>query len=299
MFALIVFLLALLTSPFKPKSRLEAENAVLRHQLTVLQRKLHGRIRLSNSDRLFFIQMYRWFPSVLNSITIIRPATLVRWHRAGFRRYWRCRSRSLGGRPPIHAELRELIRRMSAENLLWGAPRIHGELLKLGLAVAQSTVAKYMVKRRDSPSQGWGTFLRNHAPDIAAVDLFVVPTIGFKLLYVLVIVRLARRELVWINVTANPTAEWIARQITEAFPWNEVPRYLIRDQDSVYGAAVRRRLRAMGIRETHRTGVAVAKLFCGTLDRVDPSRTHRPRGRVGRGASSSVAAILRALLQRR
>jgi transposase InsO family protein len=138
---------------------------------------------------------------------------------------------------------------MSVENPLWGAPRIHGELLKLGFAVAQSSVAKYMVKRRGPPSQGWRTFLRNHAPDIAAMDLFVVPTIGFDLLYAFVIVRLDRRDLVWINVTANPTAEWIAHQITEAFPWNETPQYLIRDRDRVYGTIVTRRLRAMGIRD--------------------------------------------------
>src|SRR5205809_7289806 len=142
-----------------------------------------------------------------------------------------------------------MIRGMSIENALWGAPHIHGERLKLGFAVAQSTVAKYMTKRPDPSAQGWGTFLRNHAPNIAAMDLFVVPTIGFNLLYVLVIVRLARRELVWINVTAHPTAEWIAQQITEAFPWSEAPRYLIRDQDGIYGAAVTRRLRAMVIRD--------------------------------------------------
>jgi transposase InsO family protein len=138
---------------------------------------------------------------------------------------------------------------MSVENPLWGAPRIHGELLKLGFEIAQSSVAKYMVKRRGPPSQGWRTFLRNHAPDIAAMDLFVVPTIGFDLLYAFVIVRLDRRDLVWINVTANPTAEWVARQITEAFPWNEAPRYMIRDRDRIYGAVVTRRLRAMGIRD--------------------------------------------------
>jgi transposase InsO family protein len=130
-----------------------------------------------------------------------------------------------------------------------GAPRIHGELLKLGFSVAQSSVAKYMVKRRRPPSQGWKTFLRNHAPDIAAMDLFVVPTIGFKLLYGFVIVRLDRRDLVWINVTVNPTAEWVARQITEAFPWDEAPHYLIRDRDRIYGSVVTRRLRAMGIRD--------------------------------------------------
>ena len=155
-----------------------------------------------------------------------------------------------GGRPPIQPELRALIRRMSVENVLWGAPRIRGELLKLGFAVAQSTVARYMARKGGNPSgQTWGTFLRNHAPHIAAMDLFVVPTIGFIQLYVLVIVRLARRELVWVSVARYPTAEWIARQVTEAFPWDEAPRYLLRDRDSIYGRVVTRRLRAMGIRD--------------------------------------------------
>jgi transposase InsO family protein len=249
MIALLCFFLAILASPFKSKSRFEAENAALRQQLIVLRRKLRGRIRLTNNDRWFFIQLYRWFPSVINALTIIQPETLVRWHRAGFRRYWRRKSRSLGGRPQINTDLRALIRRMSIENRLWGAPRIHGELIKLGFEVAQSTVAKYMAKGCGPPTQGWHTFLRNHAPDIAAMDLFVVPTIGFNLLYALVIIRLDRRDLVWINVTTNPTAEWIARQITEAFPWNEAPRYLIRDLDCLYGTVVTHRLRAMGIRD--------------------------------------------------
>ena len=142
-----------------------------------------------------------------------------------------------------------MIRRMSIENPLWGAPRIHGELLKLGFEVAQSSVAKYMVKRRGPPSQGWSTFLRNHVPEAAAMDLFVVPTIGFDLLYAFIIIRLDRRDLVCINVTTNPTAEWIAHQITEAFPWNEAPHYLIRDRDRIYGTIVTRRLHAMGIRD--------------------------------------------------
>jgi transposase InsO family protein len=249
MIALLCFFMPLFASPFKSKGRLEAENAALRHQLIVLRRRVRGRVQLTNGDRLFLVQLYRWFPSVLKAITIIRPETVVRWHRAGFRQYWRWKSCSLGGRPKIDAELRALIRRMSAENPLWGAPRIHGELLKLGFGVAQSSVAKYMVKRCGPPSQGWRTFLRNHAPNIAAMDLFVAPTIGFDLLYVLVILRLARRDLVWINVTSKPTAEWIARQITEAFPWNEAPGYLIRDRDQVYGAAATRRLRTMGIRD--------------------------------------------------
>src|SRR5205807_653896 len=200
MIALFCLFLTLSVSPFKSKSRLEAENAALRHQLIVLQRRVRGRVQLTNGDRLFFVLLYRWFPSVLRAITIIRPETLVRWHRAGFRHYWRWKSRSFGGRPR-------------------------------------------------PPSQGWCTFLRNHAPDIAAMDLFVVPSIGFDLLYALVIVRLARRDLVWINVTTHPTADWIARQITEAFPWAEAPRYVIRDRDCVYGAAVTHRLRTMGIRD--------------------------------------------------
>ena len=153
MIALLCFVLAVLVSPFKSKSRLEAENAALRHQVVVLRRMVHRRVRLTNSDRLFFIQLYRWFPSVLKVITVIRPETLVRWHRAGFRRYWRWKSRPRGGRPRIEAELRGVIRRMSMENPLWGAPRVHGELLKLGFAVAQSSVAKYMVKRRGPPGQ--------------------------------------------------------------------------------------------------------------------------------------------------
>jgi len=249
MLALTCFVLAVLASPFKSRSRLEAENAALRHQLIVLRRKVPGRARLTNNDRWFFVQLYRLFPSTLQALTIIRPETLVRWHRAGFRYYWRWKSGTRGGRPKIETDLRALIRRMGIENPLWGAPRIHGELLKLGFEVAQSSVAKYMVKRRDRPSQGWRTFLRNHAPNIAAMDLFVVPTISFNLLYALVIIRLDRRDLVWINVTTNPTAEWIARQITEAFPWDDAPEYLIRDRDRIYGTIMRRRLRAMGIRD--------------------------------------------------
>jgi transposase InsO family protein len=249
MIGLLRFVLAVLASPFKSKLRLEAENASLRHQLIVLRRRPHGRVRLTNHDRLFFIQLYRWFPAILKVLTIIRPETLVRWHRAGFRGYWRWKSRPRGGRPRIDTEPRVLVRRMSVENPLWGAPRIHGELLKLGFEVAQSSVAKYMVKRRGPPSRGWRTFLRNHAPDVAAMDLFVVLTVGFDLLHAVIIVRLDRRDLAWINVTTNPTAEWVARQITEAFPWDTVPGYMIRDRDRIYGTVVRRRLRAMGIRD--------------------------------------------------
>jgi transposase InsO family protein len=174
---------------------------------------------------------------------------LLRWHRSGFRLFWRWKSQRQVGRPAVSTDIRSLVRPISRENPLWGAPRIHGELLKLGIQVAQSTAAKYMVRRRGPPSQGWKTFLRNHAPHIGAIDMFVVPTIDFRLLYGLAIIHLERRRLVWINITANPTADWIARQITEAFPWDQAPQYLIRDRDASYGYVPTRRLAAMGIRD--------------------------------------------------
>jgi transposase InsO family protein len=227
----------------------EAEIVYLRQQLVVLKRTAPARPRLKATDRLIFVCLYCLFPSLLDASIIFKPETLLRWHRTGFRLFWRWKSRRPSGRPALPADIRSLVRRISRENPLWGAPRIHGERLKLGIEVAQSTLAKYMIRRRRPPSQGWKTFLRNHTPHIAAIDMFVVPTIGFRLLYGLVIIRLDRRHLVWINVTANPTAEWIARQITEAFPWDQAPQYLIRDRDASYGYVVTRRLAAMGIRD--------------------------------------------------
>ena len=227
----------------------DAEILFLRQQLLVLKRSAPARPRIRNSDRLIFVWLYHLFPSLHEAAVIFKPETLVRWHRGGFRLFWRWKSRRRAGRPAVSSEIRSLVRQMSRENPLWGAPRIHGELLKLGVDISQSTVAKYMERRRRPPSQSWRTFLRNHAPHIAAVDLFVVPTISFKLLYGLAILRLDRRHLVWTNVTENPTAEWIARQIIEAFPWDQAPRYLIRDRDRAYGAVVTQRLRAMGIRD--------------------------------------------------
>jgi transposase InsO family protein len=227
----------------------EAEIVYLRQQLIVLKRSAPARSRLKATDRLIFVCLYRLFPSLLDASIIFKPETLLRWHRTGFRLFWRWKSRRRAGRPSVSADIRSLVRRISRENPLWGAPRIHGELLKLGIEIAQSTVAKYMVRRRGPPSQGWKTFLRNHTSHIAAIDMFVVPTIGFGLLYGLAIIRLGRRKLVWTNVTANPTAEWIARQITEAFPWDQAPQYLVRDRDASYGHAVTRRLAVMGIRD--------------------------------------------------
>jgi transposase InsO family protein len=189
------------------------------------------------------------WPSLIGLARVVQPETILRWHRAGFRTYWRWKSRSRPGRPKVRRELRELIRRMSQENPLWGAPRIHGELLKLGFEVAESTVSKYMAKRRGPPSQGWRTFLRNHADAIAAIDLCLVPTINFECLFAFLVVGHGRRQLLWFAVTRHPTAEWLARQIVEAFPWDTAPRYLIRDNDGAYGQAFTSGVRTMGIRD--------------------------------------------------
>jgi transposase InsO family protein len=234
---------------FRSRAALEAEILVLRHQLNILRRKSPKRVALSSMDRLVLVGLYRLAPGVLDALKIIRPETLIRWHRAGFRAYWRWKSRPRGGRPTIPVDIRRLIREMSVANPLWGAPRIHGELLKLGIDVGQTTVAKYMARRRMPPSQGWRTFLRNHADGIASMDLFLVPTISFRLLYGFLILRHSRREFLWLGVTAHPNAEWIARQLTEAYGWQQAPRYIVRDRDRVYGGVFARRLRAMGIRD--------------------------------------------------
>jgi transposase InsO family protein len=200
-------------------------------------------------DRLIFVWLYRLAPSILDAVAIVRPETIVRWHRAGFRTFWRWKSRARVGRPQVPLEIRQLVREISLANPLWGAPRIHGELLKLGIEVGQTSVAKYMARRRRPPSQGWRTFLTNHTDGMASIDLFVVPTISFTLLYGLLVLHHDRRRILWLGVTAHPTAEWIARQITEAVGWDEPPRYLIRDRDRAYGEVFTRRIRTMGIRD--------------------------------------------------
>jgi len=234
---------------FKSRSQIEAENLALRHQLSVVCRRAPRRLRLQNSDRLLFIWLYRLWPSVLESMVVVRPDTVVRWHRHGVKLFWRWKSRGCSGRPRIPREVRDLIREVGLANPLWGAPRIHGELLKLGIDVAQTTVAKYMARGRRPPSQTWKTFLQNHAKGIASVDFLVVPTAAFKLLFGLVILCHDRRRLAHVAVTSNPTADWIARQITEAFPWDTAPKHLIRGRDGTYGVLFRRRLGAMGIRD--------------------------------------------------
>src|SRR6266478_3788834 len=249
MIAFLILLVHVLVSPFKTRARLEAEIVLLRHQLSVLRQRVPSRPKLTVADRLLFVWLYRLFPSVLNAVTIVQPETVIRWHRTGFRLYWRWKSRCRGGRPRIPGDIRRLIREMSLANRLWGAPRIHGELLKLGIEVEQSTVAKYMARSGRGRSQTWKTFLHNHAAGIGAMDFLNVPTVSFKLLFVLVVLRHQRRRLISLSVTTNPTAEWIAHQITEAFPWDEAPDYLIRDRDASYGHVVMKRLAAMGIRD--------------------------------------------------
>src|SRR5258705_5726908 len=234
---------------FRSRASLQAEILTLRHQLNVLRRKSPQRLTFSSIDRLVFAGLYQLAPGVLDALKIVGPETVIRWHRAGFRAYWRWKSRPRGGRPKVPLEIRQLIRDMGLANPLWGAPRIHGELLKLGIDVGPTSVAKYMARRRGGPSQGWRTFLCNHADGIAAMDLFVVPTLSFRLLYGFLILRHHRRRIVWLGVTANPTAEWIARQLTQASGWEAAPDYIVRDRDCAYGEAFIRRLRAMGIRD--------------------------------------------------
>jgi len=245
----LIELLLVARSRLKSRARLGAEILVLRQQVIVLSHKSPSRVRLKNIDRLIFVWLYRLSPSILNPLTLIKPETVLRWHRHGFRAYWRWKSRRRGGCPRIDREIRDLIRRMNKENPLCGTPLIHSELLMLGIEVAQSTVARHMISRPGPPSQGWKTFPRNHAAGIASIDLFVVRTVSFKLLYGLVILRHARRRLVSISVTSNPTAEWIAGQVTDAFPWDEAPRHLIRDRDGAFGPEFTCRIRAMGIRD--------------------------------------------------
>jgi hypothetical protein len=211
----------------RSQATLEAELLTLRPQINVLRRTAPKKQSFSVIDRLVFVCLYRLFPKVCDALAIVKPDTIVRWHRAGFRSYWRWKSRPRGGRPTMPLEIRQLIGEMSIANPLWGAPRIHGELLKLGIDIGQTSVAKYMAKRRGPPSQGWKTFLNNHADGIAAMDLFVVPTISFRLLYGLLIMGHGRRQILWFGVTSHPTAEWISNQLTEACGWEQAPRYLI------------------------------------------------------------------------
>jgi transposase InsO family protein len=229
---------------FRSRTALEAEVLVLKQQIIVLRRGKPGRLSFLTVDKIVLGWACQLLPSAYIALAIVKPDTVIRWHRAGFRLFWRRL-----GRPAVPTEIRRLIREMSLANPLWGAPRLHGELLKLGIDVGQTSAAKYMVHRRAPPSQGWKTFVRNHANGIAAMDLFVVPTISFRLLYGLLIMGHGRRQILWLGVTAHPTAEWIANQLTAACGWEQLPPYLIRERDACYGDIFVRRVRSLGIRD--------------------------------------------------
>jgi transposase InsO family protein len=259
----------------RPRHDLVLENLLLRHQLTVLTRPTRTRrhAQLHVCDKLLWVMARRLCAGWRGHLKIVTPDTVVRWHRQGWRLFWRWKSRSRGGRPHVSAEVQGLIATMSRDNRLWGTERIRGELLKLGSVVSSRSIRRYRWRGpARSPSQTWRTFLRNHAHHLWAAGLFTVPTLTFKTLYVLVFIGHGRRELVHVNVTANPTAAWVWRQLIEATPWGGKPRHLLRDRDAVYGRDFRQRARRIGIdaiaTPMHApTANAIAERVIGTLRR--------------------------------
>ena len=225
------------------------ENLALRQQLAILART-HPRRRLRKTDRLFWLWLSRMWKNWQESLIVVKPDTVVRWHRKGFAPYWTRRSReNRTGRPGTGKEIRDLIRKIALANPLWGSPRIHGELLKLGMDISERTVARRMPKRKKPPSQSWRAFLDNHLKDLVSIDFLVVPTATFRVLFVLIVPAHQRRRVVHFNVTEHPTALWTAEQIIQAFPDGTEPRFLLRDRDGVYGKDFRERVKAMGIEE--------------------------------------------------
>ena len=241
--------LTIVREAFLSRAALHTEILALRQQVAVLKRE-RPRPSLRMVDRVFWVVLSRLWPGWCEALVIVKPETVIGWHRKGFRLFWTWKSlRRKSGRPPLSREIRDLIRRMSRENPLWGAPRIHGELLKLGFEVSEAAVSKYLTRHPKPPSQTWRTFLENHVGCLVSIDFFVVPTAAFTLLFVFIVLRHERRRIVHFGVTAHPTAAWAAQQITEAFPWDTMPRHMIRDRDAVYGSKVRARVKAMGIEE--------------------------------------------------
>ena len=250
MVTIILSLFSSARQAFQTRAALQAEILALRHQLLVLQRSSRGhRLRLSRADRFLWVWLARFWSAWRSALVIVKPETVIAWHRKGFRLYWKWKSRHPEGRPSVSLQVIELIHRMSLANPRWGAPRIHGELLKLGFELSQATVAKYLVRHRRPPSQNWRTFLKNHMHSLVSADFFVVPTITFRLLFVFVILSHDRRRPIHLAVTANPTTEWKTRQLLEAFPWDSAPHYLLRDRDARYGKEFHEATRWLGIRE--------------------------------------------------
>jgi len=245
---LVLAMLSATRSSLKARRELALENLALRQQLAVLRRQAQ-RPKLSRADRSFWVVLARGWPEWRTALVIVQPATVIRWHRKGFALYWRWTSRKRGGRPRTDDEIRTLIREMARDNVGWGAPRIHGELLKLGFVVSEATVSRIMPRRFQPPSQTWNTFLANHLPRAAAIDFFVVPTATFRSLYVFVVLAHARRRILHCNVTDAPCAYWTGQQVINAFPYETAPRYLHRDRDALYGSEFISRVRSMGIEQ--------------------------------------------------
>ena len=248
MLDLLYVLFATARSSLKPQRELALENLALRQQLAIVQRKTK-RPKLSKADRAFWVALCRLWPDWHNALLIVKPQTVIGWHRKGFKLYWTWKSRKRTGRPPIDAEIRTLIRRIARENPTWGAPRVHGELLMLGFEVAEATVSRYMPLRRKPPSQTWRAFLQNHTQDLVSIDFFVVPTATFRVLYVFLVLEHERRRIVHFNVTEGPSAQWTGQQLVNAFPDDSAPRHVLRDRDKIYGADFVRRVHAMGIEQ--------------------------------------------------
>ena len=246
---LVLALLGALRAALGARTDLVLENLALRQQLALLRRR-STRPRFGPLDRLFWIWLSQRWARWRETLNVVRPETVIRWHRQGFRAFWNWKSRrGRTGRPPVDCEVAKLVRTMALANPLWRAPRIHGELLKLGLNISQRTVGRLMPRRAKPPSQTWRTFLQNHVADLVSVDFFVAPTVTFRVLYVFVVLLHHRRKVVHFNVSGSPTAAWTAQQITEAFPHDSAPRFLLRDRDSIYGGEFRRRAKSIGIAE--------------------------------------------------
>ena len=248
MLHLLYALVATARSSLKPQRELALENLALRQQLAIVQRKT-TRPKLSKADRAFWVALCRLWPDWQNALLIVKPQTVIGWHRKGFKLYWTWKSRKRTGRPPIDPEIRTLIRRIVRENPTWGAPRVHGELLMLGFEVGEATVSRYMPLRRKPPSHSWRAFLQNHTQDLVSIDFFVVPTATFRVLYVFLVLEHERRRIVHFNVTDAPSAQWTGQQLVNAFPDDSAPKHVLRDRDKIYGADFVRRVHAMGIEQ--------------------------------------------------
>jgi putative transposase len=250
MLFIVPLLTATVASLFRSRAALQLEILALRHQICVLQRGAKKRPRLTSVDRFLWVILSRVWGDWRSALAMVKPETVIGWHRKGFRLFWTWKvRRGKPGRPAVSREVRDLIRRISRENPLWGAPHIHGELLKLGIEIGETSVAKYMFRPRKPPAQTWHTFLNNHLKTLVSVDFFTVPTIRFQVLYVFLVLAHERRRVVHFNVTAHPTAEWTAQQLREAFPFDRIPRYLLRDRDKIFGDDFRQQVRDMEIRE--------------------------------------------------